>query len=254
MNKKKTLLTICLLTLLMNLSVAQDDKSGLSISLKSGVTFANMYGPDVENETFLNGNNPETFYANYPASSEFKNDFNVGLSLDYRFGKYVSLGLGASYIPKGARINVSKHWNNELQTYEDVNGEIKWNQNFWTIELPITIYLPVKQNDFYIQAGIFGGFLINSEEKGDIKLSGQEYEYINNRSTRTNEKEPGFFLGCGYSHSSQSINGKLFIELSWTRSVISSGGDEMIPDPQYYYNQTIGINIGYRYYFSFSKK
>ena len=204
---KKAMLTTYLILILVNLSFGQKDKSGLSISLKSGVTFANIYGPDVESETFLNGDNPETFYANHPASSEFKNDFNFGLSLDYRFGKHVSLGLGASYIPKGARINVDKHWNSDLQTYEDVNGEINWNQNFWTIELPITIYLPVKQNDFYIQAGIFGGFLINSEEKGDIKLSGQEYEYVNNRSTRTNEKEPGFFLGCGYSYYLKNIHG-----------------------------------------------
>ena len=239
----KLILTICLLTL-VNLSFAQESKKGLSVSLKSGITFANMYGPDVESETFLNGDNTEDFYANHPASDAFKTGADFGLLLDYRFNKYISLGLGTSYIQKGTKINVNKHWNNDLQTNEDVDGNIYWNQNFWTLKIPLTLYVPLKQNEIYFQAGLFNGFLINSEEKGDISISNDEYEYVNNR--QANENEPGYFFSTGYKYTLPNNIGQIFAELSWARSIKSLGSD-MTPNPQYYYNQTISINIGYRY-------
>jgi len=245
---KHILLTICLF-LYTILSFAQKSESKLSISIKSGVTFANMYGPDVANETFLNGYNSETFYANHPASNGIKNGFNSILLLNYKLSKSLSLGLGASYIQKGAKINANKHWNTILQTYENVNGKIYWNQNFWTIEIPLTVYFPIKQNDIFLQAGIFMGYLIDTEEKGDISISNIKYEYINNR--RANEKEPGFSLTCGYLYSLPNNNGDIIVELSWTRSFINSPGRDMIPDPQYYFNQTISLNIGYKFNINF---
>jgi len=247
---KKIILTICLLSLVC-FSFAQGNKKGFSLSLKSGITFANMYGQDVKSETFLNGDNPENFYANDPASNVFKLGDNFGLLLDYRFNQHISLGIGTSYIQKGAKINVNRYWNSEMQTYVEVKGKTYWNQSFWTLEIPLTIYLPLQQNDIYFQVGIFTGFLINSEEKGNIKISGKEYEYVNNRIA--NGKEPGYFLRGGYIFSLPNNKGSIFGELSWSRS-IKTAGSGIIPNPQYYYNQTISINIGYRYHFNFTKK
>jgi hypothetical protein len=248
---RKILVIISLLTL-VNLSFSQENKSGLNISLKSGITFANIYGAAVESETFLNGKNVENFHANNPASDVSKTGVNFGFKMDYRFNNFFSLGIGTSYIQKGAKINANKHWNSDMQAYEDVNGKIFWNQNFWTIELPLTIYIPIKQNDIYFQVGLFKGYLINSEENGKISIANEDYEYTNDR--RANEKEPGYFLSTGYIYSLSNHNGKIFTELTWTRSIIESPGSEMIPNPQYYYNQTLSFNIGYIYNINFIKK
>lgn len=243
---KKIVLSILLL-IITGFGIAQENNTGFSISFKTGITFANMYGPNVESETFLNGSNPDNFYANHAASSIFKPGFNIGLLADYRFSKYVSLGVGTSYIQKGARINATTHWDSDAQTYEDVKGNIYWKQNFWTLEFPVTVYLPIKKDDIYLQGGIFTSFLINSKEEGKITISEKDYEYVNDR--RANKAENGYFLGAGYIYSLPKIKGKLFAEINWTRSIINSPGRDLIPYPQYYYNQTISINIGYSYNF-----
>lgn len=243
----KKIVLLQLIILSITAVYAQKIEKGLSISLKSGITLANMYGPDVSSETFLNGSNPETFNANHPASNHFKTGLNVGFLTDYRMSRFFSIGLGVSYIQKGAQINVTESWNSSLQTYENVEGEIYWNQNFWTLEIPLTLYIPFGNNDFYIQGGFFTGFLINSEEVGDIRISYNDYEYTWDR--RANDAEPGFFLGCGYLYSFNK-GGNLFAEVLWSRSIIQSAGSNMIPNSQYYYNQTLSINIGYRYHIS----
>ena len=248
---KKVILSICLLTF-VSYSSAQETKKGLSFSLKTGLTFANMYGSAVESETFLNGDNTGNFYANNPASDAFKHGLNFGLTVDYRFNKYISLGLGTSYIQKGAKINVTKHWDSDSQLYEDVSGKIYWNQNFWTLELPLTAYIPFKKNDLYFQVGLFTGFLLKSEEKGKIIMSEKDYKYLNDR--KANKTESGYFISMGYIYSLPKDKGNIFAELSWARSINKSPGSDMIPSPQYYYNQTISINIGYRYNVNFTKK
>jgi len=242
----------CILYLTITGAFAQKRENGLSFTMKTGITYANMYGPDVKSETFLNGSTPETFYANHPASNKFKKGVNVGVLADYRLSRFFFIGLGASYIQKGAQINVTECWNSNLQSYEDVEGDIYWNQNFWTLEIPLTFYIPLSNNDFYLQAGLFKGFLIKSEETGDIRISESDYEYTRDR--HANDTEPGFFLGCGYIYSFKKTNGSLLAEIIWSRSIIQSPGSDMIPNPQYYYNQTLSMNIGYRYYLSKKKK
>jgi hypothetical protein len=256
MMKKIVLLQLMILS--VTVVSAQRIEKGLSLSLKSGLTFANMYGPDVDSETFLNGSTPETFYANHPASDQFKTGFNLGITGDFRISRFFSIGLGAGFIQKGAQINVTKYWNASLQLFENVEGDIYWNQNFWTLEIPLTLYIPFGNNDFYIQGGFFTGFLINSQEKGDIRISGYDYEYPNDR--RTNDNDPGFFLGCGYLYSFNN-GGNVFAEILWSRSILTLEPPMLyineipiMPNTQYYYNQTVSINIGYRYYIRNSNK
>lgn len=242
---------IILLTFLVTIAIVgfAQEKTGFNLSLKSGITFANMYGPDVESETFLNGSTTDNFYANHPASDIFKAGFNIGFLADYRFSKYVSFGVGTSYIQKGAKINATTHWLSDAQTYEEVEGNIYWKQNFMTIEFPVTVYFPLKKDDIYFQGGIFTSFLVNSKEEGKISMSQKDYEYVNDR--RANKNESGYFLGAGYLYSVPKLKGKLFAEINWSRSIIKSPGSDMIPNPQYYHNQTISLNVGYRYNFKF---
>jgi len=220
------------------------DKS-LDFSIKTGLTFANMYGPEADDETFLNGGFPDGFYANHPASTVFKTGFNLGVLLDYRTGKHFSWGVGAAYIQKGARINASKHWNNNLDDYETVDGRIVWRQDFLSIELPFTYYLPIQQDELYFRLGLFAGILLNSEEKGDISIAEKDYEYVNQRDA--NKVEPGYFAAVGYSYNLPNTTAKLFAEIFWTRSVFVSPGRDMIPNSQYYYNQSVSVNIGYKF-------
>jgi len=39
------------------------------------------------------------------------------------------------------------------------------------------------------------------------------------------------------------------IEFIWNRSFGKSYGQDMIPSPDYYYNQTFNLNIGYKFKF-----
>lgn len=239
---KKALAGICIL-MIVNSGFSQEGKNGFSFSVEAGLTASNMYGPDVESETFLNGNY-DNLYSNDPAGAKFKTGFNAGVLLDYRFSKYVSVGLGAGYIEKGAKINAVSLWNSQTQMYQEVEGDIFWNQNFWILEIPVTFYIPVKENDLYLQAGLFNGFLITSEESGDVSING-ESGYRVDRERRANEKDPGYFLGAGYLHPLNSNSG-IYVEAIWARSLRSPGAD-MIPRSQKYYNQSISLNLGYRY-------
>lgn len=244
---KKAFTALFFLSLITS-GYSQKDKTGFSVSLEAGIVKSNLYGSDVESETFLNGSY-DNLYTNNPASDKFKNGIAAGLSLDYRFSRYFSLGLGAGYIEKGARINAVEYWNPAAAMYQEVNGNIFWRQNFWTLEIPVNVYIPIKTNDIYFQAGYFQGFLIKSEEAGEISIdgfSGYSYE----RERNANEQEPGYFLGAGYLHSISNSGSGLYAEIIWARSLKSPGKD-LIPNPAEYYNQSISLNIGYRHQFNF---
>lgn len=238
---------IILLILMTNLTFAQEIKKGFSLSMKGGWTLANMYGKDAESETFLNGDSPETFYANHPASKNFKSGVNLGTLLEYRFGKRYSFGIGVNYIQKGARIKVTENWNSTDQIYENVDGRIYWIQNYWTIDLPIKVYFPLKQNDLFLLGGLSFGHLINSKEKGNIEIFRERYKYTNERGA--NKNETGFLLGFGYNHKLSNKTDSFLIEFIWNRSFGKSYGQDMIPSPDYYYNQTFNLNIGYKFKF-----
>jgi long-subunit fatty acid transport protein len=204
---------IILLALIPNFLFAQEVNKGFKLSIKTGLTLANMYGNDVESETFLNGDSPETFYANHPASNKFKSGINFGSLLEYRFNKRYSLGIGVNYIQKGAEINASERWNSTLQVSENVDGKIKWIQNYWTIDLPLKVYFPLKQDEFFLQGGLSFGHLINSKEKGDIDISGEKYQYTNERGA--NKNETGFLLGLGYNYLLPNMKNSLIFEFIW---------------------------------------
>ncbi|MEE4197623.1 MAG: hypothetical protein V2I54_08265 [Bacteroidales bacterium] len=83
LNKEKIRILLPLLLFSVSFVFAQQSERRVSFSLKSGVTLANMYGPDVESKTFLIGSSSGTFYANHPASNRFKTGVNVGILADY---------------------------------------------------------------------------------------------------------------------------------------------------------------------------
>lgn len=241
---KKILLSFCFLIFAFA-AFAQNVDKALSFSIKAGPAFANMYGAKAEAETFLNGDNPNNFYANHAASKVFKTGFNLGVLLDKRTGKHFSWGIGASYIQKGAKINVTKHWNSDLDDYEPVEGGVVWKQNFLTIEVPFSYYFSIQQDELYFRLGIFAGILLKSEEQGEISIAGRAYEYVNERNA--NKVEPGYVVSAGYLYALPNSKAKLFAEISWARSVFVSPGRDMVPNSQYYYNQTISVNIGYQF-------
>ena len=240
---KKT--ALLLLLILPIISVAQETKTGFSFSVKGGLTLANMYGEDVQSETFLNGSSPDNFYANHGASNHLKAGMNFGGVLDYRFGRKLSLGIGTSYIQKGDRINATTHWNSDIQDFEPVDGRINWIQNYLTLDVPLKIYFPVKESELYLQGGPSFSKLFNSKEKGTVTVGTTDYTFENNRGA--NDTEPGFFLGAGYLWSMKDKPGDILIEFIWNRTVGKSYGRDLIPHPQYYYNQTFSLNVGYRF-------
>ncbi len=94
--------------------------------------------------------------------------------------------------------------------------------------------------------GIFAGILLKSEEQGEISIAGRAYEYVNERNA--NKVEPGYVVSAGYLYALPNSKAKLFAEISWARSVfVSPGGRDRVPNSQYYYNQTISVNIGYQF-------
>ncbi len=243
---KKPFLTLILTLTLMNFTFAQEIERGFELSFKGGLTLANQYGKDADSETFLNGNYPY-FGVNHPASEKLKSGINIGSLIEYRFNRKLSLGFGVNYIQKGSNINAVSHWNSENQEYESVDGTIKWIQNYWTIDLPLKIYFPLKRNEFNLLGGLTFGHLINSEEKGNIEISGNEYEYTNDRGA--NKSEQGFLLGVGYNYILPNKKNHLTFEFIWNRSFGKSYGDDLIPNSQKYYNQTFNLSIGYKFDF-----
>jgi opacity protein-like surface antigen len=250
MNKLTILIAILLLS--SGRILSQEVNNGLSISFKGGLTLANQYGKDTESETILNGNPPESFWANQPASNKLKSGINIGSLLEYRFNNRYSLGFGINYIEKGSKINADRHWNRTTQSYESVNGAVNWIQNYWTADLPLKLYIPAKQNEFNLLGGFTFGHLSNSIENGDIEISGNDYEYTRDRTT--NKNEIGFLLGCGYNYLIPNKNSNLTIEFIWNRSIIKSIGADLIPSPQKYYNQTFNISLGYKFSLQKNKK
>jgi len=244
---KKTLLTLVFSFFLINFVFSQEIKRGFELSFKGGLTLANQYGKDTDSETFLNGDSPENFYANHPASDKLKSGINIGSLIEYRFNRKISLGFGVNYIQKGSKINTVSHWNSENQEFENVDGTVKWIQNYWTIDLPIKIYFPLKQNEFNLLGGLTFGHLINSKEKGNIDISGNDYEYTNDRGA--NKSELGFLLGVGYNYLLPNEKNHLIIEFIWNRSFGKSYGDDLIPSSQKYYNQTFNLSVGYKFDF-----
>lgn len=248
----KPICFLLLIFLLTNLSFGQETHKGLSISMKGGLTLANQYGKDAESETFLNGDSPENFYANNPASKNLKSGFNIGSLLEYRFNRRFSVGVGINYIQKGSKINATQHWNSTTQDYEKVDGKIKWIQNYWTVDLPLKVYFPIKQNELFLQGGLSFDHLINSEERGAIEIAGKEYDYTNDRGA--NKNEIGFLLGFGYSYLLPNNKDSLILEFIWDRSFGKSYGSDLIGISQKYYNQTFSLNIGYTFKFNRNKK
>ncbi len=241
---KKLFLLLSLSFLIVNYTQAQDTKKGLNLSFKGGLTLPNQYGKDAVSETFLNGNSPETFYANNPASKGLKSGVNIGGLMEYRFNQLLSFGVGINYIQKGSKINAISYWNSDIQEYEDVNGTVKWIQNYWTLDLPLKLYFPLKQNELYLLGGFTLGHLSSSKEKGNIDISGTNYEYTNDRGA--NKNESGFLAGFGYNYQLSNAN-NLFFEFVWNRSLGKSYGSELIPIPKEYYNQTFNLSIGYKF-------
>ncbi len=241
MKKQIAILTILFFSTFL---YSQEIRKGFQISLKGGGTLSNQYGKDASSETFLNGSSPEMFYANHPASKKIKAGINVGGLLDYRFNKRISLGVGVNYVQKGSRINVTSHWNGDMQEMQNVDGTIKWIQNYWTVDIPLKVYFPLKQNELHLLGGLTYGNLINSKEEGDIEILGTKYNYTYDRGA--NKNELGFLVGIGYNYLLGNKN-YLIIDFTWNRSFGNSYGDDLIPAPLRYFNQTFNLAIGYRF-------
>jgi len=248
---KNLTIVIAILLLFSGSLLSQEINKGLYITFKGGLTLANQYGRDVESETQLNSN-PPSFYANQPASNKLKSGINIGSLFEYRFNNQYSLGLCIGYIQKGSAINANKHFNNTTQSYESVNGKVNWNQNYWTADIPLKLYLPAKQNGFNLLGGFSYGHLANSIEKGDIEIAGINYEYTRDRWA--NKNEIGFILGCGYNYLIPNTNSNLVIEFIWNRSFYKSIGADFIPTRLKYFNQTFNINLGYKLGLNKNKK
>lgn len=238
-------IALYLLLILPVVSQAQETKKGVSLSLKGGLTLANMYGKDVQSETDLNGTSPDNFYVNDPASNQLKPGMNFGGVLDFRFNNTLSLGIGTSYVQKGDRINATTHYDTELANFVLVNGRIDWIQNYLELAVPLKIYFPVKESELYLQGGPSFSKLLNSKEKGKVTVGGTDYNYENDRGA--NDTEPGYFVGAGYLWSMNDKPGDILIEFTWNRSIGKSYGGDLIPNPKYYHNQTFSLNVGYRF-------
>ncbi len=231
--------------IISNLIFAQEKKKGFSISFKGGITFANMYGDDVSGQTgFLGKGDPKDFYTNNPMSDQFKTGINIGSLLNYRFGKYFSIGLGTKYIEKGCRVNKIMRWNEELEVGYQLNGYTNYRQNFLSFEFPISFYLPINSDEIYFSIGYSYSFYLNSKEVGEFEYEGVTYDYYNDRGS--NKRENGIFIGCGYSYAPNN-KGDIIIELEWNKSLDNLGKYSIGGPRQYYYNQAISLSLGYKF-------
>ncbi len=237
MRKTLTLIVLFLLGIVFHMK-AQSQTKRWNYAIKGGYTAANMIGENVAGSTFLNGNTPDDFYANHPASSGIRHGFNIGLGVVRNFTDAYALRLEANYSQKGSRTALESYWNGEESL--PAAGNAIWKQNYVSIPLMGQVSLG-RWKTFFISAGMFTGFLINAEETGDIKLSGTPYSYTNDRGA--NEFEVGALAGIGYQRRLLGKR-KIQVELRGNWSSISYGRN-LDPNPDRYYNQSVDLTFGY---------
>jgi hypothetical protein len=244
----KNLLVIALI-ITSNLIFAQESKKGFSLSLKGGISFANQYG-DVYSRASLKGETTENFRTSPHESDQFRTGVNMGVLLNYRFGKHISLGIGSKYIKKGSRINELSRWTDwrteEIGSGERIDGYTIWKQDFLTFEFPISFYFPINQNEIFLRIGYSYSYLLYAKEVGKVKLEGVTYDYSKERTK--NEHENGVFIGCGYSYALPKKLGNILFEFEWNKSIIDNLGANYVggPIPQIF-NQSLSIILGYKF-------
>ncbi len=220
-NMKKHLLFLTALLLSFQMTSAQNtpkDKKGLKlINFSIGSSFSNIISNDDAHEIY----HGDKYLSDY--ETDMIKDIKTGIAISAGFEYYIknnlSLNFALSYNEKGIDLNYKKN-----RTVNEPKLIYTSHQNFhYTMDisysyltLPISVRRYFKNNKFYIQGGIYSGYLLDLDAKIHIKdrfwFEGEpasqleeKYHYID--KTITKDFDFGVSLGAGFS---QKLSKNLF--------------------------------------------
>lgn len=236
--KKISLLFIGLFCSLLCFS--QDNGIGIRLGINTGLTYSNMFGKGVSNETsvyyFYDGDG----YSNRKAGKNFIPGFQGGVGINLDFNKTFSLGIDVNYEEKGCRIPISD------VKYETVNITVSDEYAKKKLRyLVLPVKMEVRYKMLYANVGVYTGVLLDADDKVNLSLGDQEVVF--NNDTRYSLIDFGATVGVGVSIPlSQKDFLKIGISGDWNLTGVDQRGmlDDIsgrIP----YYNQSLKFGIRY---------
>ncbi len=247
---KKSLLLFAILflgygvVLAQNMSQKITDKKGLKrLNVSVGTTFSN----------FISSNDAHLIWAYIPEKGLYSggiiSDYETNILEDIKTGLSFSLGF-EYYLKNNLSINFGL-------SYEERGIDLSTNTTFWeskvrhTLEvsnhyvmLPISLRRYFKNDKFYLQGGIYTGYLLNSDIKtytrSDYDNSVEEYTYNGKGKDYTKNFDFGVLFGAGFS---QRISKNLF----FNTNILLSIGMFNIDDKVSYYNHVKYRKPSYKY-------
>lgn len=177
-----------LMVFLYSLAYGQDSKFAVGFNVTPTITsLKGAIKPPISFNNGNNGNVPTIFYG-----SQYS--FSAGLSVEYFVCKHLSIKSGLAYERKGAQ-TYRYPMDDIIDGYWPPNNMDK-KMNFDYLTLPILGSFSTKGKiKFYMDAGIFLGFLVS--QKDIIAADGSNPELINNNYAAVRKLDFGLSLGLG---------------------------------------------------------
>ncbi len=228
-NMKKHLLFLTALLLGFQMVFAQDtpkDKKGLKlINFTIGPSFSNIISNKDSHKVY-----DIDIFSNYErVISDYKTDIikdiKTGIAISTGFEYYIknnlSLNFALSYNEKGIDLNYKKNSTyKKLDFTSHQNFHYTMDISYRYLTLPISVRRYFKNDKFYIQGGIYTGYLLSLDAKTHVKNRSWFNEEPANQlerkchykdKTNTKNFDFGVSLGAGFS---QKLSENLFFNTS----------------------------------------
>lgn len=203
-------------------------------SINAGISFSNTIGKGTVDESFLNGNPPDS-YTNSSAGRNFIIGKKFGIGLIKDLNKKFSIGLDVNYEEKGCRIPISNIWYHGTSEAVDEHSNIKLKY----IVLPLKLETRFKL--IYIESGIYAGILLDADDYGTI--NGVRFE--RDKDSRYSLLDIGVLLGIG-KRIPLSDNNTIQLGINGNWNITGNDGRSMTPGYDHWYNQSFNLEVRFQ--------
>lgn len=239
MKKQKTLINL-LLVLISISTYGQESNKEIRLSINTGITYSNMIGKGIVEESWINGYPPDC-YTNSSASDVFKLGKKFGIGLIKDLNKTFSVGLDLNYEEKGCKIPIThlSYLTSSNGSYELVEQEVNEKSNIKLKYLTLPFILETRYKMIYLQSGIYGGILLDADDSG--KINGVDYE--RDKDGRYSLLDLGVLIGLG---TRIPISEKNIVKVGLNGNWNLTGNDSrgMTPGYKYHwYNQSFNFEL-----------
>lgn len=232
---------IYLLLVLISISTyGQESNKELRFSINAGMTYSNMIGKGIVEDSWINGYPPDC-YTNSSASDLFILGKKFGIGLIKDLNKTFSIGLDLNYEEKGCKIPIThlSYLTSTNGSYELVEREVDEKSSIKLKYLTLPFKLETRFKTIYFQSGIYGGVLLDADDYGEI--DGIDFE--RDKDSRYSLLDLGVLVGLGARIPLSDKNiVKIGVNGNWNLTGTESRG--MTPGYKYHwYNQSFNLEI-----------